>query len=299
MSLKRALAWLGRAFSLAALIYLAVGIGRQWTTLSAWRLSLADLGLMVVSAIGYGAALFLVAEAWHRLVSNSASAPLSRTLTVPSMGVTQIAKYLPGNVLHLVGRHAWLSRAGVSHAALARAAAWEAGCLVVAAVITASLLAIVWPPQINLPSVDVRQAAVLALATLLCGVGLAALLRWRFALIRRWTPSLSVAAGAVAILVIFFLSQGSIFMLLMIAVDAHLTPEVLPIPVVAWLVGFLTPGAPGGLGTREFILSTLMSPLLGSGKALIVTALFRLVTTLGDVICFLASYALTRVTKQG
>jgi len=59
--------------------------------------------------------------------------------------------------------------------------------------------------------------------------------------------------------------------------------------IIAWLVGYLTPGAPGGIGTREATLIALLSFLNQEDAGLIATALFRVVTPLGDVLLFSGS----------
>jgi uncharacterized membrane protein YbhN (UPF0104 family) len=295
MTGRGALVWLGRAVSLAALAWLAFAVRDQRATLSAWRPSRGDGVLVAGAALVYGLALFLVAEAWHRLVSHAAAGvALRRNLTIPSMGITQLAKYLPGNVFHLVGRHAWLARAGAPHSALALALAWEAACLALAAVMTASVLALVWPVPADLPFLSVREAALTALAAVAAFGVLTIVLRARFESVRRRTPSPAVAAGALAVLAGFFLIQALVFVALTAAADATPTAAALPIPVGAWLVGFLTPGAPGGLGTRELALSTWMVPIVGPAKSLLAAALFRLVTLLGDAVAFVVSWALLR-----
>ena len=57
--------------------------------------------------------------------------------------------------------------------------------------------------------------------------------------------------------------------------------------MIAWIAGFVVPGAPGGLGPREAALVTLSAPSLGEPNALLAVALFRCVTLSGDVVCFL------------
>lgn len=52
---------------------------------------------------------------------------------------------------------------------------------------------------------------------------------------------------------------------------------------IAWSIGFITPGAPSGIGIREAILLLLLIPLSGEGPALILALLFRLVTIGGDI----------------
>jgi len=54
--------------------------------------------------------------------------------------------------------------------------------------------------------------------------------------------------------------------------------------VLAWLTGFLVPGASGGLGVREAALLLLLTPQTGEPAALALALSTRLITTLGDVV---------------
>ena len=61
---------------------------------------------------------------------------------------------------------------------------------------------------------------------------------------------------------------------------------------VAWVLGFVMPGAPGGLGVREVVLLAALDPLYGSATAVGLAVALRLVTTLGDGVSFLAGFAI-------
>ena len=54
----------------------------------------------------------------------------------------------------------------------------------------------------------------------------------------------------------------------------------------AWIAGTLTPGAPGGLGIREGVLTLGLGPVLGSGDAAALALALRFVTLLGDVLTY-------------
>lgn len=56
---------------------------------------------------------------------------------------------------------------------------------------------------------------------------------------------------------------------------------------IAWLAGFLTPGAPAGLGVREFVFTLILGPTIGESDALLVAGLLRLATLAGDAVAFL------------
>lgn len=55
---------------------------------------------------------------------------------------------------------------------------------------------------------------------------------------------------------------------------------------IAWLAGYLVPGAPAGLGVREAMMALLLSPVLGAGAAVGLGVTLRVTTTLGDALAF-------------
>lgn len=296
---KRAAIWAGRLLALLCLGYLGWAAARHWHDLGSWRPDRTAIALLIGLPILYGVAMLLIGEAWHQLITGFAGRPLDRRTTIASYGVTQVAKYLPGNVFHYVGRHLWLSRQGVAHKALALALAWETmllagSALAVAAV--AVLLSAASPPDIA-----GHPARFWALIVLVAGACvLAAMLSvplW-IGRLRPVMPPAEALLRAIAAYAAFFAIQGVVFASLFLAVGS--TPVLLAVGIagLSWLVGFLTPGAPGGIGSRELVLTTLAAPLVGTAAALILSALFRLTTTLGDVICFLISRRLGTIPAE-
>jgi len=68
----------------------------------------------------------------------------------------------------------------------------------------------------------------------------------------------------------------------------------------AWIIGYVSPGAPGGIGVREAALVALLGPSLGEGTAVSVACGLRCVTILGDLLLFAACQclALSRQTRR-
>ncbi|WAK02061.1 lysylphosphatidylglycerol synthase domain-containing protein [Methylobacter sp. YRD-M1] len=56
---------------------------------------------------------------------------------------------------------------------------------------------------------------------------------------------------------------------------------------IAWLAGYIVPGAPGGLGVREAMMVLVLSPVLGAGAAVGLGVTLRVTTTMGDAAAFL------------
>ena len=58
----------------------------------------------------------------------------------------------------------------------------------------------------------------------------------------------------------------------------------------AWVVGYMLPGAPGGLGVREAMMLALLAPVLGTTVALGVSVTMRLSSMAGDGLAFLVGW---------
>jgi hypothetical protein len=66
--------------------------------------------------------------------------------------------------------------------------------------------------------------------------------------------------------------------------------------VAVWIAGFVTPGAPGGLGIREAAMVMLDGSSAPARMLVVTAAMFRLVTFAGDLLCFALGRLLFRET---
>jgi hypothetical protein len=68
--------------------------------------------------------------------------------------------------------------------------------------------------------------------------------------------------------------------------------------VAAWLAGFVTPGAPGGLGIREAAMVLFAGGSASAEVLFVAAALFRLVSFGGDLVCFAVASLLPGKMRQ-
>ena len=279
-------------------VALALGfLGRELWRSNPWTLAGAhapELALAIaLGTVAYGLAGFLLAEAWRQLLGPGpaeASPRHHRAL----YGRTQIAKYLPGNVFHLVGRQMLGRSLGHAHGALALASLAETlSLLVVAGVLAAPL---VWP-RIG-AALEASGWLVLAVAAIVIalvwlerrripggGPPVAASLRGK---IGTWA-SRALRAGLLH--VTFFTAAGLILLGLAAAIQAPGARALAPTTAiaalaVAWLAGFVVPGSSAGVGVREAVLVLTLEPHLTSEGAMLLALALRLITTFGDLLFF-------------
>lgn len=281
----------GWAIALSSVVFVVLVASRRWAEISAIRLDPGQWALVAGLALAYGLALFLLAFAWHLLLRMVGAAPSTPARSVHAYATSQLAKYVPGNVFHYVGRHMLLRDEGVSDRRLALATLIEAGLMLTGAGVVVLLAVAVEPPRAVQPVVaglGTLRPFVLGLAA---AVGTAAAL---IVAIRLTGGRVVQAAGALAAYCLFFALMGA-----MLAAIAAMVASPAPFAmagggVAAWMAGFVTPGAPAGFGTREAAMLLFAKGQVPSAALIVAAALFRVVTLAGDLVCFAVGQLLFR-----
>ena len=287
---------LGLVFALGLGVWFAVSLAAtDWGALSG--ISPSRLGVTIgMAAFGYGALSLVLVLAWRTFIAATGHAPEGHSRVY---ALTQLMKYLPGNVVHVAGRHAMAARLGVSHRILVALGGAELILVLLAGTVVAFLSGPAFLRVLSglglSPSLALAAAALsLAVALVLVSVGrrfVAATLRSA-----NLEPSAAVTASITAfgLYTAFFLGCGFVgYWLLSFGLG---TPPPSPLFLsgalaLAWCAGFVTPGAPAGLGVREVVLLMLLDPIIGAPTALAFAALYRASTVAGDLLVAGAAFA--------
>ena len=277
-ALARPLGWVLVALSA---IFLFLMAREHWASLSEIRLGTAQWTVLAMLALAYGASLFLLAAGWHVLIGDASDTPVDPMLSLRAYGTSQLAKYVPGNVFHLVGRHMLHRQAGTGDGALARAALAEIVLMVSSAVTVGALFALG-----ALADADLEARMLPLLAGILAGA-FGIVIAVRFAAI-----DCKCAGQVFALHLLFFLVLAGAFAAVLATLGERLSLAGAAIGVVGWIAGFVTPGASGGIGVREAALVFLGENRIGTETMLVAAALFRAVTFAGDLVCFAIARAL-------
>jgi len=280
-------------------VALALGfLGHQLWRSNPWSLAgahAAELALAVgLGTLAYGLAGVLLAEAWrHLLGPGPAEADPWRHRAL--YGRTQIAKYLPGNCFHLIGRQVLGKRLGHGHGALVLASLAEAASLLLVA--GALALPLVWSRierTLGMPPGWLVLATAGAVVVLTClNAGRVGAWRARLALhaggaIGRWAPRVLQAGLLHAA---FFVVAGLALWGVAAAIRDPAEPGLGPTIAVssmamAWWLGFVAPGSSAGVGVREAVLVLALAPYLADDGAMLIALALRLITTFGDLLFF-------------
>lgn len=264
-----------------------------------------SLPLLPASLAAFLAAYAAFAFGWHLLLLTAGTRP-SVASSVGIFATAQFGKYLPGNVGHHIGRVAITTSIGLpAHA-------------VVATMITEVVVVLAWMVLLGLPLFDFWIARLalenagllkilLPIGALLVAVGIVAYLLLRklpavtstLASLREVAAHASESPGkaVTAILMILAGILATSFSLALLDPTATLLrPDkflvLTGLFAAAWLLGFVTPGAPAGVGIREVVLTEGLTPLLGRESSLLVALMFRILSTGADLLVFIAGLGL-------
>ncbi len=271
------------------------------------------LAILLGCAALYVAPILSSGLAWALWIGRIEAGSHGIALPLHLFMVSQIAKYLPGNVGHHVGRLLLARREGMGGREVLFSMLLET--LWVIAISSLLALAALWQLGARLFAQAPRLPEGWLLVSIAIGAALLPLLGHRlFARAAGWLarrrgvearalafPPLRVFAETGLLYLGNYLLLGVILKLIgLILFDADLGGILLLAGIfsVAWIVGFVTPGAPAGLGVRELVLVAALTPLADQPTAVGVAAALRVVTVLGDGLAFLLGIGLGRLLAR-
>lgn len=212
--------------------------------------------------------------------------------------ISQIGKYTPGNIVHLIGRVANAKSVGIRATSVLYTLAFEVFLLVLSAALFAtvtvsyselSVLPGYVPTLFQLLTIGLICVAITALI-MFFSPRLSERLGQSSILNIPKVPTLKILALCVCLFWVCYLLLGFSLNFLaenIFAVEFNNIILISGIFTISFVAGFLTPGAPAGFGVREFMMILLLTPLYGELCAVGVAGLSRISQMLGDLFTFL------------
>lgn len=235
-------------------------------------------------AVAYGASSILLALGWFCVVKHLGG-HITKRWAVWAYGVSQLAKYVPGNIFHIAGRQAVGVGAGLSHKVLIKSSVGELALISSATVIFIIPAMQRWV-SVN-PAVTVSIFTILSLTTYY-GV-------YKF--------GGKLLGHSFLCYSLFLFVSGNMFAVIFYTISSGETSFETMVLVfggynIAWLCGLVTPGAPAGIGVRELVLLFLLGPQADKPSLLLAIVVGRAVTVLGDMLFYFATLLFMSAQRQ-
>lgn len=263
---------------------------------------------LVLCIVGIGlkmASVLCSASAWSTWLAFLSRSRVQKKLAIRAYGKANIGKYLPGNVMHFVERNLFASSLGLSQGRIALASVFEVleeamTAVIISLFFASGSLGEIWNGLDEAARSRVRiLGVILAIVAVL---GCIVLGRRYVREIRDFAHETTAAEVAKVVAQTFLFYVGSlstlgIIMVMLYAYAAHTMPSlavagsIIAGYIVAWVVGFIVPGASGGVGVRELALTLLLSNTIGPDLIVSLTVVHRLITIVGDFCVYLCVLA--------
>lgn len=264
---------------------------------------------IAAAAMIYAVAALLAALGWRRLLVVLGHA-VPAAATVAIFCITQIAKYLPGNVGHHVGRAALArSQLGVPVSTMLMSILQESAIACLAALAIAALCFALAPGAFPALSDMGFASSIGWLALPVLGtvwfVFANAQRQWLsgfssqpMAWLVKATPTWRATAGTLPYFAVIYVLNGIAVWLVASAQVEVGSRDFLLLTgayAVSWIAGFLLPGAPGGLGVREATLVLLLDGAYPPDIVLVLALASRLATVCADALLFAVGHIIMSV----
>ncbi|MCL2397230.1 MAG: hypothetical protein FWC93_04110 [Defluviitaleaceae bacterium] len=254
-------------------------------------------GLLAV-AMMEGSGILAAGVNFRSLIRNVSGVLVTPALAMKVYATSNIYKYIPGGIMYVLGRNVIaVENKNIGHGKVAMATALEGVFIVVAAIILIIVLAfdyaMAYIQHIEIaPPILIVPIILLALALLV-----AYLLRRRIIPhIRKLAINKDVLHPLILLKrlgfsIIILILLGWTFLATLMILGQSVTPSlaaaVVGLYLLAWLAGFLTPGAPSGLGIREAVALMFMGNLVDCEVVLLSAIVtHRVVHAVGDVFAY-------------
>lgn len=298
-SAKRLFHLAGYIILLASFYYVGANLYTNFAKVSAVTISSRTLTTAAVCGVVYACAFLLLAISWHIIVTAFSHKHVSLRDALYIYTRSSIAKYLPGNVGHFVGRHFVARPLELPHSLLALSTLIE----ILFQICTALMISF-WAPPVQSPIPTEFALCITVLATLLSIFFLPTFInkiqtQTGYRLNSKFSKSRIFSI--ITLNGTFFLITGALLGALYYSIDSSplgCNFHVLSVYAISWFVGLVTPGAPAGIGVREAIIVALLNQTLAQPDALALALLFRIATTIGDVFFYSFSYFFKNTTLR-
>jgi len=296
VQLRAALAF--RLLTVAIILALGVGLYKNWQEVEDYLRGIR-FDYVVLALAAHAIALGCTAVAWHLIVrAFSGDAHFGRDAKVYYS--TTVAKRVPGVVWYIAGRAHLYSQAGISKSVVVTCTLMETALVFVCGVASFLLLS----PLYSYWLLPGNAWLLLIPAVPLIGIALQPVILVRFVnlFLKRFDRAqMSVRPSRVSILPICAMYGlawlgGGLCLYLLISASHPLPvselPTVIGFATISGLAGLLTLALPAGMGVKEITLAALLAYYVPFPVAIVISVLFRMLTTADEILWAVIATAL-------
>lgn len=299
---------IGTIVTVIALVFVVkkiVTMDVDWSMFASGRIIALIGGCVLVQT----AVILFMSMPWVRFVRILSGTNIPMKDALPVYTKSNLMKYVPGNIFQYVGRNQLAADLKISHVDVACATVLDIVCsmvtplLLIVVLMGKNMLELIRTYSMNFLLVLGAGIAVLVLLLLL--------LRWKFREpLQRYFEKyrkllnrkiLIRVLGVFLLYVVQYIISTAMYAVpavFLFDVPAEKLGLFLGTYLFSWIIGFITPGAPGGIGIREAVMMLMCGSFLDTDTIMLYAVTMRLISTFGDIAAFLVGLLLDRIWKR-
>lgn len=288
--IKSIVYFIGKSLGVLGLVFVFYKLSQEYTFESFKQQFILLLDILPLLILVNLASLLIGIYGWHQLLLHYATRTFPYIASYYYFSKTEIAKYLPGNVFHFVGRQILAGRIGIQQTQMAKISIFHSLFLLTSTLLVSTVFALI---SKNIPITILSLMGLGSLLSFIVLVYLYPSFTLKDKLVLNLQFAISIALQGIMLGIIIFYQSDTFSM--------SLFYQCVAIYTVSWLIGFVTPGASGGIGIREGIFIAIASYLhINIAEDIIIFSilLVRLINICVDVIMYLSTIVLEYKMKE-
>lgn len=299
---KKIIKWAGRILSLLAVVFI---VKKVMEIDFDSKLIFSPVGIMVIAALVLiqTALIFLACRAWEHYLFQFGNVKPNRSRIWFVYSKANLFKYIPGNVFQYVGRNELAVESELSHKQVAASTVADTLTMVIIKVFVSFVLLRGQLFKVIEKYVDRRITIGIFILGLICVFTLIVVLARKKDYIRLVVQSKkSIAKSLIDYLCVDAVSGIMYMVVICIILNYSCTFGEVCFLVggytMASVIGFVTPGAPGGIGIREAVIIFLSKGIIDSDLLTTAAVVMRIICIAADILAFCFAYLLSRKCKR-
>ncbi len=294
--------WLGRILSILAIVFIAKKIIEMEfdykLIFSATGIS-AIVGLILIQT----ALIFVACRAWEHYLSAFGNIKLNRYRVWAIYSKANLFKYIPGNVFQYVGRNELAVETEMTHKQVAAATVADTLTMMFIKVLVSFVL--LRGQLFKVVEQYVKREILIAIIAIGIVVFIAVLilLICKKNYIKMIIESRkSVTKSLIDYLCVDVISGIMYMVVISVILNYSCTSNEVLLLVggytLASVIGFVTPGAPGGIGIREAVILFLSKGIIDSNLLTTAAVVMRIICVIADVLAFGVAYLIVKRKQE-
>lgn len=286
---QRVTGLIGIGIGLAGLLFVVMRLVRDWESVTD-ALSVTQWPLILLAIVVGIAAMTTIGLNWHWMLRDAGAESAHPRASLYQYFVGQLGKYVPGGVWPIVGRAEMAHRGGAGRTAAYGSTLLSLASTYLASLMTAAVFMAILGLQGGGSSWAVWLLLVVPVGLLLLHPSVVFRVVSIVSRISGRSLNLEIASWSRGVVVVLFhlpawLAISGATYLVSQALDGGVSFDRIGVATcVAWFLGFVVIGLPGGLGVREAIFVALVAPMdpaIAAAVALVSRVVFLVVDLVG------------------